>query len=353
MSRINFTVRKIDALRPPANGQVEYWDKTLPGFGVRLSPGGRRSFVVMYRSGGRKRRFTIGACPPMSLAEARTRAKAIMVDAQKGGDPAAEKSAARKAETLAQLAERYVEDYAKERKKSWRLDEKALKRDVIPSLGSRRIQEITRRDIRDLLASIKGRGAPIQANRTFEIVRRMFNWAVEEDYLVDSPCKGIKKPAGENQRDRVLREDEIRQVWKAFDAEPLAIAAVFKLRLITAQRGGEIMSVRWKDVDFGSGWWTIPSKFAKNGLSHRVPLSSMAMDVLQEVQRSQVDPAWVFPSKSPSGHLEAVVHATKRIRDRCGVEFVPHDFRRTAASFMTSMGVPRLTCQEVVEPRRA
>ena len=69
MPRINFTARKIGSLKRPADGQIEYWDKALPGFGVRLSPGGRKSFVVMYRSGGRKRRFTIGTYPPMSLAK--------------------------------------------------------------------------------------------------------------------------------------------------------------------------------------------------------------------------------------------------------------------------------------------
>ncbi len=349
MPRINFTVRKIDSLKPSASGQIDYWDKALPGFGVRLSPGGRKSFIVMYRAGGRKRRFTIGTHPPMSVAVARMEAKAILVEAQKGGDPAAEKATDRKAETFAQLAERYVENYAKEKKKSWRTDENALRRDVIPSFGNRRVREITRRDIRALLAGIKDRGAPIQANRTFEIVRRLFNWAVEEDYLTDSPCKGVKKPAGENQRDRVLREAEIRKVWKAFNTEPPATAAVFKLRLITAQRGGEVMSMRWRDIDFDSGWWTIPGKFAKNGLSHRVPLSGMAFDLLKGLRGESANPRWVFPNNSVSGHLEAVVHAAMRIRERCKVaDFVPHDLRRTAASYMTSMGVPRLAVKKVL-----
>lgn len=348
MPRISFTVKKIASLRAPDIGQIDYWDKALPGFGLRISLAGRKSWIAMYRTGRRKRRFTIGTYPPMALADARAEAKAILVRSQKGGDPAHDKRVALQAGSFGELAVKYIEEYAKENKKSWRLDEKALQRDVIPRLGAYRPADITRRDIRDLLDRIKGRGAPIQANRTFEMMRKLFNWAVAEDYLAETPCKGIKKPAKENRRDRVLKEDEVRDVWHAFEKENPSTAAVLKLRLITAQRGGEVMGMRWQDLDFRAAWWTIPGEFAKNGLSHRVPLSELALEVIKDAKGRQRDLVWVFPSNSPSGHLEAVVHATKRVRDRCGVEFVPHDLRRTAASFMTSMGIPRLTVKKLL-----
>ncbi len=215
MPRINFTVRKIDSLRPPDKGQVDHWDTGLSGFGIRVSQGGRKSWVVMYRVGRRKRRLTLGSYPPMTLAEARKDAKAALVVAQKGGDPAHEKKVARMAETFSQLTKSYIEQYAKPNKKSWKLDEKALYRDAVPRLGTFRAEDITRRDIREMLQDIVARGAPIQANRTFEIVRRLFNWAITEDYLTTNPCQGISKPAKENRRDRVLKEDEIRAVWQA------------------------------------------------------------------------------------------------------------------------------------------
>lgn len=348
MPRINFTVRKIDSLRAPDKGQVDYWDAGLPGFGIRVSQGGRKSWIVMYRVGGRKRRLTLGRYPPMSLAEARKDARAVLVVAQKGGDPAHEKKVARRAESFSQLAELYIEGHAKPNKKSWRLDQKALYRDAVPRLGTFRAKDITRRDIRDMLQDIVDRGAPIQANRTFEIVRRLFNWAVAEDYLTVSPCQGLSKPAKENRRDRVLKEGEIRAVWQAMEAEQPLVAAMFKLRLVTAQRGGEVASMTWEDLDPATGWWTIPAERSKNGLSHRVPLSAQAHAILEEVQGQETDCQWLFPSPKPGRHMEHLVQATKRIRERAGVEFVPHDLRRTAASYMTSMGIPRLTVKKIL-----
>ncbi len=348
MPKTNLTARTLEALKPLARGQVDYWDASLPGFGVRVSPGGRKAWVLMYRIGSRKRRLTLGTYPPMMLADARDEAKAALLTVQKGSDPAAEKCEWRKAQTFAQLAELYLEQHAKPNKKSWRLDEKALWRDVVPRLGNRRAREITRRDIRDLLDDIKARGSPIQANRTFEIMRKLFNWAIAEDYLPDSPCQKISKPAKENRRDRVLKEDEIRAVWQAMEAEQPLVAALFKLRLITAQRGGEVASMRWEDIDFPSSWWTIPGERTKNGLSHRVPLSPLALEILDRLKTERLEPPWIFPSPKPGRHLEHMVQATRRIRKRSGVEFVPHDLRRTAASYMTGMGVPRLTVKKIL-----
>ncbi len=250
MPKINLRARGVAALKAPEGGQVDYWDTNLPGFGIRVSYGGRKSWIVMYRAGGRKRRLTLGTFPQMELAKAREQARAVQLAAIQGGDPAAEKLAARKVETFEELAQTYVERYAKPNKKSWRLDERALKRDVVPRLGRMRAKDIRRRDIRDLTQGIMDRGSPIQANRTFEIVRRLFNWAISEDHLSENPCVGIPKPAKENPRDRVLKDDEIRAVWNALDGESALVATLFKLRLITAQRGGETASMRWENIDF-------------------------------------------------------------------------------------------------------
>ncbi len=133
MPKINLRARGVAALKAPEGGQVDYWDTNLPGFGIRVSYGGRKSWIVMYRAGGRKRRLTLGTFPQMELAKAREQARAVQLAAIQGGDPAAEKLAARKVETFEELAQTYVERYAKPNKKSWRLDERALKRDVVPT----------------------------------------------------------------------------------------------------------------------------------------------------------------------------------------------------------------------------
>ncbi|MCZ6721991.1 MAG: integrase arm-type DNA-binding domain-containing protein, partial [Proteobacteria bacterium] len=331
MPKIRLMARTIDRLDAPGSGHIDYWDEALPGFGLRVSQGGRKAWVVMYRVRGRKRRLTLGTYPPMPLVDARAKAKAAMVRVQGGADPAEEKRVESDALTFSRVADEYLERYAKPRKKSWRADEKVLQRDLLPRFEHRRIAEITRRDIRDIVNAIKARGAPIQANRTFEIVRKLFNWAVAEDYLDRSPCVGLSKPAKENRRDRVLTEDEIRRVWRAIEAEQPLISSLFKLRLITAQRGGEIASMRWEEIEFASGWWTIPGERTKNGLTHRVPISNQAQTVLDELnmQRDGDQPnkqpdnsSWVFPSPLPDRHLEFLVQAAHRIRDRAGIDFV-------------------------------
>ena len=350
MPRKNLTIRTVASLVPPKRGQVDYWDSNLSGFGLRVSHGGTKTWGLKFRLGRRQCRMKLGTFPPMGLAEARAEASSALLLVQRGEDPGVARKARRDAETFAQLADLYLEKYARPKKKSWYLDKKALDRDVLPRFRRKKARDITKRDIRDLVEAIIERGSPIQANRTFEMVRGLFNWAVKEDYLQESPCRGLVKPAKENQRDRVLREDEIRAVWLAFEQENPAVSAICKLRLITAQRGIEVMSMRWQDVDMGASWWTIPADRAKNGLSHRVPLGPTACDILQRLRKDSSDRVWVFPSPiHERDHLENLVQATARLRKASGVDFVPHDLRRTAASRMTGdLSMSRLVVSKIL-----
>ena len=155
-------------------------------------------------------------------------------------------------------------------------------------------------------------------------------------------------PAEERQRDRVLSEDEIKKLWKALDEEDFSIAATFKLRLITAQRGGEVHTMKWPDLDFAGKWWTIPGKFSKNKLPHRVPLSAAALRILEQLKKDGGESEWIFPSHGDSGHLEYAQNAVVRLRKETGMDFRAHDLRRSAASHMASMGTPRLTIQKIL-----
>jgi integrase len=302
----------------------------------------------MYRIGRRKVRFTIGTYPAIPLVKARAEARTALARVQCGGDPASERRVERDADSFGQLAEAYLERYAKKNKRSWKTDEEVLNRDVLPKWKHRRAKDISRRDVRELVRDIVDRGAPIMANRSFEILRRLFNWGISEDYLVTSPCAGLAKPARENRRDRVLTEDEIRAVWEAIEAEDLSIGAIMKLRLVTAQRGGEVASMARAEVDKRTAWWTIPAEKAKNGLSHRVPLSGMARSILEQAEAKAGVSPWMFPSRRKGRHLEQLVQAAHRIRDRSKVDFTPHDLRRTAASYMTGMGISRITVGKIL-----
>jgi integrase len=177
--------------------------------------------------------------------------------------------------TFEAVVRAYLERHGRRKKRSWREDARILQRDVLPRWRSRPARAITAREVRALLDAIVDRGAPIQANRTLAVIRRVFSWAAAPDRALvpqaHNPCRGLERPAPERQRDRVLHAQELRAVWRALGAEPLNNAALFKLYLLTAQRGGELRTMAWRDVDLDAGWWTIPAERAKNGRTHRVP----------------------------------------------------------------------------------
>ncbi len=366
MPTIPFTVRKLESLKPPAAGRVDYWDKGFPGFGLRISESGSRTWVLMYRTkDGRQRRLKIGLygrsadATGLDLADAHSKAREALRQVEHGKDPADERDANRKADTLEGLAALYIEKHAKPNKKSWQNDKRMLDHDVLPAWGTRKAKSIRRRDVIELLDAIVARGAPVSANRTYEVIRRMFSFAIERDIIDAHPCVGIKSPGEEKQRERVLTEDEIRKVWPAFEKESLQDRAILKLRLLTAQRGGEVRSMRWVDIDPAiekattSAWWTIPGESSKNGRAHRVPITMDAVTLLKGVRESHGDKTWVFPGKEHRRAGAAIWEPGDRVRTASGVDFVPHDLRRTAASIMASMGIPRLTISKIlnhVEP---
>lgn len=180
-------------------------------------------------------------------------------------------------------------------------------------------------------------------------MRKMFNWGISRDILETNPCVQVKPPGKERQRQRVLTEAEIRSVWLGFEELDARVGSMFKLRLLTAQRGSEVESMRWEDIEFATGWWTIPAIVAKNNLAHRVTLSTFSLEILHRLQTGADGGEWVFPSPTRRGrHIENIHKAAQEVRSRSGVAFVPHDLRRTAASMMTSIGVPRLVVGKIL-----
>ncbi len=166
--------------------------------------------MAMYRYNGKKRRMKLGNHPRMALADARDEAKAVFGKAEKGQDPATEKRAQRKpGETVKDLSALYVEEYAKNKKRSWKKVEQILSREVIPLIGRKRIEDVSRQDVRDVLKPIVDRRAPIRANHTLEVIRKMFNWSREtRDFPLTNPAAGHPKPGESNSRSRYLRANE-------------------------------------------------------------------------------------------------------------------------------------------------
>ena len=360
MPSIKFTAAKIRFLEGVPGKQMDYFDKGLPGFFLRVSQEGKKSFGVMYRIGGRLRRMKLGTYPLLVLAKARNEALKALRNAERGQDPATEKQEDRHAMTFEQVTLEYLERHAKTKKKSWEEDERVIKKDLIPEFGKQHAKEIMRRDVRAFLER-KGTTAPIMANRIRALLRKIFNWAITADIVEGNPVYLVPAPGKERQRERVLSEDEIKRIWNAIDADrknaddshlkvKTLSAGIMKLRLLTAQRGAEVMSMEWDEFDTETGWWTIPGDKTKNGLAHRVPLTDPALKIIREMKLAAGDgySRFVFPSPKGNTHISNPQKALERIQDATKIDFVGHDFWRAAASMMTRMGIPRLTVKKIL-----
>ena len=264
MPKKRFTAKWVKSQRPPAEGQVDYFDTNRLGdnrnFGLRISYGGRKTWFVMYRHNGKLRRLKIGVYPDMGLADARETADEQVKAIIDGKDPAAERQARKRAGTFGKMAEGYLD--AKKHKKSRGQDAQLLNRDLLPVWSERKANEIRRTDVRDLMKTIVDRGAPIMANRVLQLARGIYNWALHHDdphdpayFLEYNPCAGVS-PEPEHRRERVLTEEEIRNFWQGADELTERIRIALKLMLVTAQRKGEVVGARKEEFDLETGWWT-------------------------------------------------------------------------------------------------
>ncbi len=336
----------------------------LPGFGLRVSEQGTKSWVIMYHVRGElsgKRRLTLGRYPILSLATARERARRAFELAWDGVDPADSRpqAAARPALNFAEAAKQFIDRYARPKNRGWHRQEVDLSREFTPLWGTRPIDTITRRDVLDVLDRIADRTSPLRASRHLALIRKLFNWCLERDILQTSPAANIKPPGREVSRDRVLSDDEIRLMWDCAGAVGHPFGAIFKLLLVTAQRRDEVGQMRWRDLDLGQGIWTIPRERSKNNVANEVPLSSLALALINGLPRFAGED-FVFSASNGSGRPASGYSKAKLRLDRLmdakraaegspsALEWWVHDLRRTAASGMARLGTPPHVIERVL-----
>jgi integrase len=282
---------------------------------------------------------------------ARVRARDELHAASKGADPATAKQAGKNAETIGALADLYIAKWAKPKKRSWKADDNLLRRRVLPKWRHRAIADITRADVRQLVDGVAEAGAPIVANRVAALLSKLFAFALDRDLVPASPAVRIPRPGQETQRDRVLTEDELRALWQSFEALDPMMSAFYKLRLLTAQRGGEVASMRWPDVDLEAGCWTIPASGSKNKLAHRVLINATAGTILATLlATADEDADFVLGAaqRSKGAGARGKRQQSEAARTFPVENFRGHDLRRTAASTMASGGIPRLTISKIL-----
>lgn len=372
MPTLRLTDRFVKSAPRPEHGRIEYFDALTPGFGLRVSATGDRSWVVLFRIGGRLRRLTLGKLSRYGLAEARELAADAMKKADAGTDPALEKRIARRrgleVRTVADLLRGYIERKARPSLAPRTADEleRIAERDLIPELGHYEAAALRKAIVAEHLDRI-GEAAPMSARNAFKMIRVAYRWAAGERGILDvNPLAGLGNPARDVRRDRVLTDDELRVLWRVWSerrADPKRSAqgrkedgAPFydacKVMLLTAQRVQEVARLRWSEIDDAAGEWEIPAARVKTRTVHRVPLTPAALAIIDAQPRiSGID--FVFtsgraPRKSGDANAGALNgwSKAKATMDAAAAEIgdvAPwrlQDLRRTARTLMSRAGVP-------------
>ncbi len=360
---VAITKRLIDTT-PPGRKDGFLWDDDVRGFGLKITPGGRRIFILQYRMAGRgtPHRYTIGEYGSLTPAQARGIAADLRHQIAKGADPRLDKiekakEAERQADpanTIGGLIEAYAEKHLSKLKSGAEV-RKLLDREVQPAWGATPTTLITRRDVIELLDDIEDRGGPYARNHATAAIRQMFNWASARDPELPNPAiKLTMNPVKE--RERVLSDIEIREIWTPTGQLVSVFCPFTRLLLLTGQRRTEVSEMSWSEIGGpDNAVWTIPAARTKNGIAHEVPLSPAALAVIRGIPRlgpfvfttdseTPISGFSKFKSSLDKTILTLRLKAVDKIKDPEKVARPPerwtfHDLRRTAATIMAKRGV--------------
>ena len=323
----------VDALRPRARDYI-VWDRELAGFGVRVYPSGRKVYVVQARAGGVPRRETLGVHGALAADRARARAAAALAGIRAGGRAAAP--------TVADLARRYMAGHvaANCNAHTAGIYRGSLDNHILPALGEMPIAAVGRAEVAALHYRL--RATPRAANRALAVLAKMFSlaeaWGMAQ--AGTNPCRGVRKYR-ERRRERFLTPDEYRRLGRTLAeaeaegwASPAAVAAL-RLLTVTGCRVGEILGLRWDDIDRAAG--ELRLRDGKTG-ARMVPLTPTAEAVLARIPRPRGNP-WVIAGRAPGARMRSLTPEWHRIRARAGLDDVRiHDLRHSYATRALSAG---------------
>jgi len=408
IAKVILTDAAVQRYKAAPGERKNYFDKTLPGFALRVSgppkakpgepqvtTGGSKSWVLYYRYGGKLKMLTLQpGYPALGLKDARHQAKDALQAVGRQEDPAALKAAAAQRardqakDTVEAVIDEFIQRALNGRRSPHYIRETRRNFDlhVIPAWKGRPIASIRRRNVIELLNGIadgggsgaedkkdrrKGaRGGPIAANRVQAALSRLFNWAINEDYagLDASPVYRVEKRGEERRRDRVLSDAEIRQVWRAADELGYPWAPFFQLALTLARRREEIAAMRRDELDLDSGVWTIPGSRTKSGRPVIVPLPPLAVRLLRAaLANGPKDALHVMTTRRRRGNIaagDAPISGYSKAQQAIAAKiaalakadhlpplahWTPHDLRRTAATALGKLGTSRLVIKRVLD----
>jgi len=345
--KINFTKATIDALPLPGPGQrAEYYDAKIPHLLVRVSSTGKKVFQVYRWHQGAPSRVTIATWPELSVEKVRKKAEELNAEYASGKNPAEAKRAIREETTFSELFHRWLELFAKPHKRSWSDDLRRYQNYMEQPFGRKRLTWFNPMRVRDwhhgLTSKTKQRGpeatiAPGTANRALALLKTVFSQLAPE---MPNPCASVKM-FKEVSRERFLQPDEMKRLFDALENAETSddFRDYIYLSLFTAARRGNVLGMKWTDIDLDAALWTIPGEVSKNGSIMRIPLAEAAVDILQR-RKATAGSVFVFPSsESKTGHYCTPTKAWAALLKRAGLKDLRlHDLRRSCGSVMANQG---------------
>jgi integrase len=336
-NRLKFTQGNIEKLPPAPRGkQIYYYDTKTPGFALRVTPEGVKTFCLYRWHKDGPERATIGRFSDLKVEEARKKLEKMTGKLADGKRPSKERSADREAIKFGDLFEEFLERHAKPHKKTWRQDVYQYDRHLA-HWRNKKAKSISKLDITKLHSALKDNSGLYTANRALELIRVVLNKGIDWGLLLGpSPAIGIKH-FREKTRDRFLQADELPRFFQALAEEPNETFRDFVLIcLLTGARRGNVQAMRWDEIDLERAIWRIPE--TKSGDSHLVPLVPSAVEIL-EARQQDSDNEWVFPGPGKTGHLVEIKSAWSRVLKRAEIKDLRlHDLRRTLGSWQAAQG---------------
>lgn len=340
------TDSKLRAMTAPIEGRVEHLDDKVLGLRVRVSCKGTKTFILRKRNGTKVHNVTLGKYGPrFGLAEARRKARALLNDLEAGKSlPPVGISGAR-SNTIRALAPTYLK--SKEHLRSHREIKRVMDRHIVPELGDRIADAVTRGEVTKFIDSIAEQ-SPVMARAVHAHLSAFYTWAMPRlDGLPANPCRDAGRPAKPKDRDRVLSDAELVGLWQVSDEEEQPWGAALKLLLLTGARRDEVFNADQAEFDLEAAEWVIPGARTKNGKDHIIPLSTRAMAVVKAIPKSdqskKLFPAEGNPENGPSGFSKAQARfrtsLDKKLARTSCEDWRLHDIRRTVATGLQRLEV--------------